>query len=84
MAHATYIFNPLDYAHKLEKAGVKKEVAEVQAQLQFELIENQAVTKADITELRMEIKNIEIKLGRMMAAGVIFLGGLMALFHFVK
>lgn len=55
-------FNSLEYAQKLEKAGMSKELAEVQAQAQFEilsaLIEDHAVTKQDITNIRHDIKDI--------------------------
>lgn len=57
-------FNSLEYAHKLEKAGMSKELAEVQAQTQFEIIQaladDHAVTKKDVEDIRGDIENIRV------------------------
>lgn len=59
---AAVAFNSLEYAHKLEKAGMSKELAEVQAQAQFEiihtLVEDHTVTKQDVKDLRQDIRDI--------------------------
>ena len=55
---AAAAFNPLEYAHRLEKAGMPQKLAEVQAQAQFEiihsLVEDHAVTKEDIKDFKHE------------------------------
>jgi len=56
MAHAAYVFNPLAYARKLENAGMKRELAEVQAQLQFEFVTS---VKDYLASQRVEIINFK-------------------------
>ena len=55
-------FNSLEYAQKLQKAGLSKELAETQAQAQFELFNvltnDHASSKHDVTEIRHEISNL--------------------------
>ncbi len=57
-------FNPLTYANKLKEAGVPAKQAEVQAQLQEEIIYNVDVnilaTKKDINDLKNDINNLKL------------------------
>lgn len=55
---STIRFNPLTYANKLERAGVKREQAEVFAQLQEEIITNagnELATKNDVLLIKKDI-----------------------------
>lgn len=49
------IFNTLQYARKLEAAGVSTQQAEVQSYALAEIIEGVMVTKADLEKLEMSV-----------------------------
>ena len=62
MASAQTKFDTLDYADELEKAGVPEAQAKVQAKALFRIIDQQLVSKQDIKELEVKIKELEVKL----------------------
>jgi hypothetical protein len=51
----TAIFDTLQYAKKLKKAGVSEGEAEAQAEALAEIFEKQVATKIDISELKFEL-----------------------------
>ena len=51
------IFNTLQYARKLEAAGVSVQQAEVQSYALAEIIEGVMVTKADLEKLELAVVN---------------------------
>lgn len=64
-----YAFDTLKYVKRLEKAGLKPEVAEAQAEVQLEALSNfldrHVASKDDIKSLEIKIKESEIRiLGR--------------------
>lgn len=64
--NAAVRFNSLEYALRLEKAGMDKKLAAVQAQVQFDLItalvEDHTVTKQDVKNIYHELEKINDKL----------------------
>ncbi len=51
------MFNALKYIRSLENVGFKREQAEAQVQLVMDTYEENVATKADLAELRAEIKS---------------------------
>ncbi|EKD73798.1 MAG: hypothetical protein ACD_45C00183G0014 [uncultured bacterium] len=90
MAHVA--FDTLAYANKLKAAGADPKLAEIQAEATAEilstLVNEQLATKSDIKDLKIDIKELEMRLQatffKMISAAVAILGGLQILFHFVK
>ena len=66
--------NTLEYAKKLQEAGVPEEQAAAQALCLYEIISSGLATKRDIEELRVELKR-DIK--ELESKMVIKLGGLL-------
>lgn len=85
-------FNPITYSHKLQEAGISQKAAEVQAEELSNFINNDIFTKQDgdslKNELRIEIKELELRMQSFMLKATTFtvglLGGLQILFHFIK
>lgn len=79
---AEMVFNSLNYAKRLEKAGFTREQAEVQANIMTEIVDEKIATKQDLRELELRLRyDLTIRMGAMFAAGVAFLA---ALITFVK
>ena len=58
--------NTLEYAQRLERAGVPREQAEVQASIFYEIINSELATRRDLeevkAELKRDIKDIDLKI----------------------
>lgn len=82
-------FDTLAFANKLKGAGMSPVLAEVQAEEQGKIIQdlvtNQLVTKQDLKEelhiLKMDMYGFTVKVATFIVG---ILGGLQALFHFMK
>jgi len=72
------IFNTLQYANRLKKAGVSEEQANVQAEAIADLVDNRMATKKDLEQIK---NNLLIKLGGMMVTGVALIVFLLRLFE---
>ena len=72
------IFNTLQYANRLKKAGVCEEQANVQAEAIADLVDNRMATKKDLEQIK---NNLLIKLGGMMVTGVALIVFLLRLFE---
>ncbi len=59
MSHAM-AFDTLAYAKKLKEAGFTEKQAEVQAEILFEIVDEQLATKQDIMGLERQIKELEM------------------------
>ena len=74
----TIIFDTLDFSKRAEKAGFTKDQAEFQAKEAANAIETKIASKIDISDLRKDIKDLElrmtIKLGAMqiVSIGILF------------
>jgi hypothetical protein len=55
-------FDTLDYARKLEAAGVPIAQAEVQARALNQALAGSVATKADIADLKADIANLELRM----------------------
>lgn len=89
-------FDTLDFATKLENAGLDVKIAKVQseetARILNDFASNQLVTKQDLIstkiELKEEIRQLEMRMYGFIVKSVSFtvaiLGGLQVLFHFIK
>lgn len=78
---STITFNTLKFAQRLENAGATREYAIAEAEALSEVFETgmqDLATKSDITQLRSEIREMElrmtVKLGSMIAAAVAVTG----------
>ena len=59
--------NTLEYVQRLERAGVPREQAEVQASIFYEIINSELATRRDIEEVKAELKRDMAELKRDMA-----------------
>lgn len=72
------IFDTLEFSKRAQKAGFTKEQAEFQAREAAQAIETKIASKIDISDLRKDLKDLElrmtIKLGAMqiVAIGILF------------
>lgn len=73
---STTTFDTLMYAKKLQQAGFTQQQAEIQAEALKEIIDNNLATKQDLKDLE---KNLIIKLGGLMIAGITALSILVTL-----
>ena len=48
--------NTLEYAQRLERAGVPREQAEVQASIFYEIINSELAKRRDLEEVKVELK----------------------------
>ncbi len=64
---ASIVFNTLEYAKRLESAGVTRQQAEAQANIMTEIVDDKMATKSDLRELEYRLT---IRFGAMMAAAV--------------
>ena len=55
--------NTLEYAQKLEQAGVPREQAEAHALVFYEITTSNLASKRDIEEVKKEIKELETRVG---------------------
>lgn len=68
-------FNAITYSKKLQAAGLHKDIADVQAEEMSVIINNDLVTKQDLLNLEVRLKNeIIIKLGSITIACTAVLG----------
>lgn len=78
-------FDTLAYANKLKEGGMEARLADIQAEetskILSELATNQLATKNDLGNLKTELLK-EIHLNTWKIIGL--LGGLQAIFHFIK
>jgi uncharacterized protein YpuA (DUF1002 family) len=58
------IFDTLQYVKRLKEAGVTEKVAEVQAEVLKDVIENNLATKSDIRSLKKDIESLRVDLKR--------------------
>lgn len=82
---AQVAFNTLDYANKLKAVGLDPKIAEMQAELQAEVLkdltQNLLATKADITSLKYELLT---KLGGAIVGCTAVLGVLITIFSYAR
>lgn len=84
-------FDTLTFANKLKNVGVDPIVAETQAQVTSEILNeittNQIATKEDIRFIRDEMQKLEMRMYgfivKCVSFTIIMLGGLQTLYHFV-
>jgi hypothetical protein len=78
-------FDTLAFANKLKGAGMNATLAEVQAEetakILNDLAENHVATKKDLHELKLDMYAFMVKVATF-TVGI--LGGIQALFHFIK
>ena len=60
--------NTLEYAHKLEKAGVPREQAEAHAMVFYELMHSELATKRDIADVKKEIADVKKEIAELRSA----------------
>lgn len=75
------IFDSLDYARRLEKAGCPREQAEAHAAILSNVLEERLATKQDIRELELKLT---LKMGAMLTAATTILGTLIAIIGLIK
>ena len=78
-------FDTLAYANKLKEGGMEARLADIQAEetakILNDLATNQLATKSDLNALKTELMN-EIHINTWKIIGL--MGGLQAIFHFIK
>ena len=79
------LFEPIENVKRMRNIGVSQEVAEAQAQeiekaisSAVEQLRNDVATKRDIYELKIELKNAEIKLMMLIGGGFLAVLGMLA------
>ena len=68
----------LTIARRLQNAGVTQKLAEEQAQILRDVVEQGAATKADIAEIRQEIAELKVFLLKLIGASSTAIVGILA------
>jgi len=72
-------FNPFTFANRLKATGVPEKQAVAEAELLHDVLAQQMATKADIAELRSDIKLLYWMIGVLAAATASIMAGMVSL-----